>query len=59
MSLLVTGAPDEVKGYRGTFIETAGNDGVYIMAPWATSDVKVENPKAMPQALKEHVVYRK
>jgi hypothetical protein len=59
-SLLITGAPDDVKAHCKKLIETAGKGGGYIMAPGATADEsKVENLKAMLDAAKEYGVYRK
>jgi uroporphyrinogen-III decarboxylase len=59
-SLLITGAPDDVKAHCKKLIETAGKSGGYIMAPGATADEsKVENLKAMLDAAKEYGVYRK
>lgn len=58
ISLMVTGAPEEVKSHCKSLIESVGEGGGYIMAPGAASDdVKVENLRAMLEAAKEYGVY--
>lgn len=59
-SLLVTGAPEEVKSYCRRLIETCAPGGGFILCPGASSDeAKLENLLAMAEAAKEYGGYRK
>ncbi len=59
IGLLVAGTPEEVKEYCRNLIETCGKGGGYVLAAGtAGSNVKLENLRAMLEAVKEYGVYR-
>jgi uroporphyrinogen-III decarboxylase len=59
-SLMVTGAPADVKECCRKLIETCGKGGGYIMAAGCVADnPKLENLQAMMAAIREYGVYRK
>jgi hypothetical protein len=59
-SLLVTGSPADVKEYCRKLIETCAPGGGYILAAGCTPEnPKLENLKAMIEAVDEYGVYRK
>ncbi len=58
-SLLVTGSPQQVKEACRNLIDIAGKGGGYILSPGAMADeAKLENLKAMVEAVKEFGIYR-
>ncbi len=59
MSLLVGGAPEQVREHCKGLIDIAGKDGGYIMSAAAADfeDAKFENIKAMFEATREYGVY--
>jgi hypothetical protein len=59
LSLLVTGAPKDVRQHCRKLIDTVGKDGGYIMdSSTGLDDAKPENVKAMFEATREYGVYR-
>jgi uroporphyrinogen-III decarboxylase len=59
-SLIVTGTPDDVKAYCRKLIEDCGTGGGYLMSAGAIPDnPKLENVRAMQEAIKEYGCYRK
>jgi len=59
-SLLVTGTPDAVKAYCRKLIEDCGQGGGYLMCAGCIPDnPKLENVRAMNEAIKEYGVYKK
>jgi len=58
MSLLSTGTVDQVKEYCKRLIDTAGENGGFIMSSAANlDDAKVENAKALIEFTREYGVY--
>ncbi|MEW6663752.1 MAG: uroporphyrinogen decarboxylase family protein [Thermodesulfobacteriota bacterium] len=58
VSLLITGTPDEVRGYCRKLIEVAGKGGGFIMdTSTVIDDARTENVKAMFDVTKEYRVY--
>jgi uroporphyrinogen-III decarboxylase len=58
LSLMATGAPDDVKAYCKKLIDIVGKDGGYIMdASAGLDDAKPENVKMMFEFTKEYGVY--
>jgi hypothetical protein len=58
-SLMVTGSPADVKACCRRLIETCGKDGGYILAAGAIAEnPKLENLRAMMEAVREYGVYR-
>ncbi|MFC1901009.1 uroporphyrinogen decarboxylase family protein, partial [Chloroflexota bacterium] len=59
IGLLIAGTPEEVKEHCRQLIETCGKGGGYIMAAGtAGSGAKLENLRAMLEAVKEYGFYR-
>jgi uroporphyrinogen-III decarboxylase len=59
-SMIVTGSPGEVKEYCRKLIEVCGKGGGYIMSAGTIAEnPKLENLRAMMQAVKEYGVYKK
>jgi hypothetical protein len=59
-SLTVTGDPKDVKAYCKKLIETCGQGGGYMLAAGCTAEnPKLDNLRAMVQAVNEYGVYRK
>lgn len=59
-SLLIMGTPGEVKEYSRRLIETCGPGGGYILSPGAADvEAKVENFRAMLEAVREYGVYKR
>jgi hypothetical protein len=59
-SLMVTGSPADVKAYCKKLIEDCASGGGYMLAAGATAEnPKLENLKAMIQAVNEYGVYKK
>jgi uroporphyrinogen-III decarboxylase len=59
-SLLVTGSPADVKAYCRKLIEGCGKGGGYMLAAGCVApNPKLENLRAMVEAVKEYGVYRK
>jgi uroporphyrinogen-III decarboxylase len=59
-SLIVTGTPEDVKKYCRKLIEECGPGGGYILSAGAIPDnPKLENVRAMVDAVKEYGVYKK
>ena len=59
-SLMVTGSPADVKAYCKKLIEDCASGGGYMLAAGATAEnPKLENLKAMIEAVKEYGVYKK
>jgi hypothetical protein len=59
-SLIVTGKPEEVKDYCRKLIEGCGRGGGYMLSAGATPEnPKLENLRAMMEAIREYGVYRK
>ncbi len=59
-SMIVTGSPEEVKEYCRKLIEVCGKGGGYILSAGTIAEnPKLENLRAMLQAVKEYGVYRK
>ena len=58
LSLLATGAPDQVRAYCRKLVETVGKDGGYIMSSGGSmDDARPENIRAMIDSTKEYGVY--
>jgi uroporphyrinogen-III decarboxylase len=58
-SLMVTGSPADVKACCRKLIETCGEGGGYIMAAGCIAEnPKLENLRAMMEAVREYGVYR-
>jgi hypothetical protein len=58
-SLMVTGAPEDVKAYSKKLIETCGPGGGYILSAGCNAEnPKLENLRAMLAAVKEYGVYK-
>jgi hypothetical protein len=58
-SLIVTGAPQDVKAYCRQLIEDCGPGGGYLLCAGATPDnPKLENIRAMQEAIKEYGCYK-
>lgn len=58
-SLMVTGSPTDVKSYCRKLIDTCGKDGGYVMAAGCIAEnPKLENLRAMMEAIREYGVYR-
>ena len=59
-SLVVTGSPKDVKEYCRKLIEVCGKGGGYILSAGTIAEnPKLENLRAMLQAVKEYGVYKK
>jgi uroporphyrinogen-III decarboxylase len=59
-SMIVTGEPAEVKKYCRNLIETVGKGGGFILSAGSIADnPKLENLKAMMEAVREYGYYRK
>ncbi len=59
-SLVVTGSREDVKAYCKKLIETCGPGGGYFLAAGCTAEnPKLENLRAMMEAVREYGVYRK
>ena len=59
-SLMVTGAPKDVKEYCRKLIETCGKGGGYILAAGCTAEnPKLDNLRAMVEAAREYGTYKK
>jgi hypothetical protein len=59
-SLMITGTPAAVKEYSHQLIEICGRGGGFILSPGSSSsEVNLENFKAMLEAAKEFGVYQK
>jgi uroporphyrinogen-III decarboxylase len=59
-SLIVTGSPKDVKEYCRKLIETCGKGGGYTLSAGAGAEnPKLENLRAIMEAVKEYGVYRK
>jgi len=59
-SMIVAGSPEEVKEYCRKLIEVCGKGGGYILSAGTIVDnPKLENIRAMQQAVKEYGVYKK
>jgi hypothetical protein len=59
-SLIVTGNPKDVKAYCRKLIETCGPGGGYILAAGCVAEnPRLENLRAMLEAVKEYGVYKK
>jgi uroporphyrinogen-III decarboxylase len=59
-SLIFAGSPEEVKEYCRKLIEVCGKGGGYILSAGAGAEKpKMENLRAMLQAVKEYGVYKK
>ncbi|NLT68155.1 MAG: hypothetical protein GXX84_16245 [Acidobacteria bacterium] len=59
-SLIVTGTPEDVRKQCRTLIEECGQGGGYILSAGAIPDnPKLENLRAMVEAVKEYGVYRR
>jgi hypothetical protein len=59
-SLVITGDPKDVKAYCRKLIETCGQGGGYILSAGAVAEnPKLDNLKAMVEAVKEYGVYKK
>ncbi|MBN1189452.1 MAG: hypothetical protein JXA46_06860 [Dehalococcoidales bacterium] len=59
-SLIVTGSPQNVKEYCRKLIEGCGKGGGFVLAAGAVAeDPKLENVRAMMEAVREYGVYRK
>ena len=59
-SLIVTGTPEDVKKQCRKLIEECGQGGGYILSAGAIADnPKLENLRAMVEAVKEYGVYRR
>jgi uroporphyrinogen-III decarboxylase len=58
LSILVAGTPDDVRQYCRKLIDTAGNDGGFIMdTATGVDDAKIENVQAMFDFTREYGVY--
>jgi uroporphyrinogen-III decarboxylase len=56
---LVTGSPADFKAYCRKIIQTCGKGGGYIMASGCMAEnPKLENLRAMMEAIREHSVYK-
>jgi uroporphyrinogen-III decarboxylase len=59
-SLIVTGSPKEVKEYCRKLIEVCGKGGGYVLSAGTMAEnPKLENLRAMLQAVKEYGVYKR
>jgi uroporphyrinogen-III decarboxylase len=59
-SMIVTGSPGEVKEYCRKLIEVCGKGGGYILSAGTIAEnPKLENLRAMMQAVREYGVYKK
>jgi len=59
LSMLITGTPDDIKGYCKKLIDVVGKGGGFIMdSSTVIDDAKPENVKAMFEFTKEYGVYR-
>jgi uroporphyrinogen-III decarboxylase len=59
-SLILTGSPKDVKEYCRKLIVECGKGGGYVLAAGSVSaGAKIENLRAMVEAVKEYGVYRK
>jgi uroporphyrinogen-III decarboxylase len=59
ISMIVGGTPPEVKEYCRDLIETCGKGGGFILAAGtAGSHAKIDNLRAMMEAVREYGVYR-
>ena len=59
-ALIVTASPAEVKAYCRKLIEVCGKGGGYVLAAGAIAEYpKLENLKAIMEAVKEYGVYKK
>ena len=59
-SMIVAGSPEEIKEYCRKLIEVCGKGGGYILSAGTMVDnPKIENIRAMQQAVKEYGVYKK
>jgi len=59
-SLVVTGKPEEMKAYCRKLIEECGKGGGYLLSAGAIPEnPKLENLRAMMEAIREYGVYRK
>ena len=59
-SLLYTGKPEDVKEYCRKLIEVCGKGGGFILSAGSVAeDPKLENVRAMMEAVREYGVYKK